>query len=157
MAARKKGRGKAKTTARKAKAARKRPAKKAPARRASPKKARPTAKAAAKRKPARPRAKPKAARPTPGLPARPAPPGERLGVVTHYFDHPCVAVVRLECGSLRIGDVIHFQGHTTDFRQTVDSLEVDHAPVNEVGPNDDFGLKVAERVREHDVVYKVRP
>src|SRR5215813_13692838 len=43
------------------------------------------------------------------------------------------------------------------FQQRVESLEVNHAPVTEVGPNDDFGLKVVEHVREHDVVYKVRP
>jgi putative protease len=77
-------------------------------------------------------------------------------VVTHYFGEPSVAILQLERGTLRIGDVIHFHGHTTDFRQTVESLEVDHAPMAEVGPKDDFGLKVAQRVREHDVVYKVQ-
>jgi putative protease len=141
---------KAKATRKRTKAVRKKPVKKAAARRASAKKAGRTAKSA------RQRARTAVIRPLPAS-ARPAPPGERLGVVTHYFDHLSVAVVRLESGSLRVGDVIHFQGHTTDFRQTVESLEVDHAPVNEVGPNDDFGLKVAERVREHDAVYKVRP
>jgi putative protease len=151
-----KGKAKAKATRSKTKAIRKKPVKKAPAHRASPKKRRPPAKSAAKRKAARPRAKPKAARPTRGLPAQPAPPGERIGVVTHYFGEPSVAILQLERGTLRIGDVIHFHGHTTDFRQTVESLEVDHAAVTEVGPKDDFGLKVVQRVREHDVVYKVR-
>jgi hypothetical protein len=47
-------------------------------------------------------------------------------------------------------------GHTTDFRQRVESLEVDHAPTTEVGPKDDFGLKVLDHAREHDVVFKVR-
>jgi hypothetical protein len=56
-----------------------------------------------------------------------------------------------------VGDVIHIRGHTTDFSQTVESLEVNHAPATEVGPNDDFGLKVVQHAREHDVVYKVRP
>ena len=46
---------------------------------------------------------------------------------------------------------------TTDLSQRVESLEVNHAPATEVGPNDDFGLKVVGHVREHDVVYKVRP
>jgi putative protease len=58
---------------------------------------------------------------------------------------------------LRVGDVIHIRGHTTDLSQRVESLEVNHAPATEVGPNDDFGLKVVGHVREHDVVYKVRP
>ena len=47
-------------------------------------------------------------------------------------------------------------GHTTDFSQRVESLEVDRRSVLEVGPNDDFGLKVADHAREHDVVFKVR-
>jgi len=54
------------------------------------------------------------------------------------------------------GDVIHIRGHTSDFTQKVESLEVNHAPVTEVGPDDDFGLKVVEHAREHDKVYKVR-
>jgi putative protease len=114
----------------------------------------------AKKKPApkkavakRPRPKPKAA-----APAAPPPPGDRIGVVTHYFGHLSVAVVKLEPGtSLRVGDNIHIKGHTSDFPQRVESLQVGHAQVEEVGPNDDFGLKVAEHAREHDVVYKVKP
>src|SRR6266480_4902469 len=142
---------------RKTRTIRKKPAKKAPVRRASPKKARPTAKTAVKPTPARPPAQPVAARPMPSLPAQLAPPGERIGVVTHYYSHLSVATLRLESGTLRVGDVIHFRGHTTDFSQSVESLEVNHAPATEVGPNDDFGLKVVQHVREHDVMYKVRP
>lgn len=153
MATRKKAKAKAKrrrAPARKPAARRKpakagkKPAKKAPVRRAPARKARPAARPAAKPRPA-------------GPPAQPAPPGERIGVVTHYFSHLSVAVVKLDSGTLRVGDTIHFRGHTTDFRQRVESLEVDHAPVTEVGPSDDFGLKVIEHTREHDVVYKVRP
>jgi len=76
--------------------------------------------------------------------------------VTHYYSHVSVAIVRLESGMLRVGDTIHIRGHTTDFSQRVQSLEVGHAPVAEVGPNDDFGLKVVAHAREGDVVYKVR-
>src|SRR6266567_3552261 len=136
---------------------RKKPAKKAPVRQASPKKARPTAKAAVKPTPASPPAQPVTATPMPSLPAQPAPPGERIGVVIHYYSHLSVATLRLESGTLRVGDVIHIRGHTTDFSQKVESLEVNHAPATEVGPNEDFGLKVVQHAREHDVVYKVRP
>jgi putative protease len=125
----------------------KKPARKAPVRRAPRKAAKPAA------RPAR------AAKPTPVSPppAQPVPPGERIGVVTHYFSHLSVAVVRLEAATLRVGDTIHIRGHTSDFSQRVESLQVEHAPAMEVGPMDDFGLKVIEPVREHDVVYKVRP
>ena len=69
---------------------------------------------------------------------------ERIGVVTHYYSHLSVATLRLESGTLRVGDVIHIRGHTTDFIQKVESLEVNHAPLTEVGPNEEFGLKVVE-------------
>jgi hypothetical protein len=168
MPTRKKAKGKTKakrkkshvtkaTIRRKTTAARKKPVKKALVRRSSPKKGMSTANAAVKPRPASPPAKPVAATPTPSLPAQPAPPGERIGVVTHYYSHLSVAILRLESGTLRVGDVIHIRGHTTDLSQRVESLEVNHAPATEVGPNDDFGLKVVGHVREHDAVYKVRP
>jgi putative protease len=146
MAARKKVKAKRRKAPAKRPAARrkpaKKPAKKTPVRRAAPKTRKPAARPAAK--------------PVPVSPAARPPPGERIGVVTHYFSHISVAVVKLEAATLRVGDTIHFRGHTTDFKQRVDSLEVNHASVPEVGPNDDFGLKVREHAREHDVVYKVK-
>jgi hypothetical protein len=150
MAARKKAKAKRRKAPAKRPAARrkpakklvKKPAKKTPIRRAAPKARKPAARPAAK--------------PVPVSPAALPPPGERIGLVTHYFSHLSVAVVKLEAATLRVGDTIHFRGHTTDFKQPVDSLQVNHAPVPEVGPNDDFGLKVREHVREHDVVYKVQ-
>lgn len=126
------------TTARKTRTVSKRTRKKAPLRGASPKKARPPV------------------RPTPTPPAEPAASEERIGVVTHYYSHLSVAAIQLERGTLRVGDVIHICGHTTDFRQKVEFLEVDHTPTTEVGPKDDFGLKVVDHAREHDVVFKVR-
>jgi hypothetical protein len=97
------------------------------------------------------------AKPT-AAPAMPAPPpGERIGVVTHYYGHLSVAVVKLDPGTtLRVGDNIHIKGHTSDFGQRVESLQIGHAPVQEVGPSDDFGMKVVDHAREHDVVYKVK-
>ena len=149
MAARKKTKAKRRKAPAKRPAARRKPAKKPvkkPAKKTTVRRAAPKA-----RKPA---ARP-AAKPAPVSPAALPPPGERIGVVTHYFSHLSVAVVKLEAATLRVGDTIHFRGHTTDFKQRVDSLQVNHAPVPEVRPNDDFGLKVREHVREHDVVYKV--
>ncbi len=149
MATRKKAKGKTKAKARKKKAparkpaARKKAAKRAPARRAPA-------------KPKKPAARRAVAKPMPAGPVVEPPPGDRIGVVTHYFSHLSVAVVKLDAGSLRVGDSIHFRGHTTDFGQRVDSLQVNHAPVAEVGRKDDFGLKVRDHVRENDVVYRVK-
>jgi hypothetical protein len=130
-------------------------AKKPSPRPAPPKKARPTAKTASKPKSVSKRA-PEAVRPSPSRPAQPGASEQRVGFVTHYYGHPSVATLRLEAGTLSVGDVVHIRGHTTDFNQKVESLEVNHAPVTEVGPNDDFGLKVVEHVRVRDIVFKVR-
>jgi hypothetical protein len=140
---------------RKTKTIRRRAAKKAPPRRATRTEAKPTAKVVVKPKRFS-QAEPKAVKPPLSSPAQ-APAGEeRIGAVAHYYSHLSVAAVRLEPGTkLRVGDVIRIRGHTTDFTQKVESLEVNHTPVTEVGPNDDFGLKVVEHAREHDVVYKV--
>ena len=133
-------------TAKKTTTATKRATKKAPLQGASRKKARPIA-----------TTKPKPVRPTPTPSAQPVPAEQRIGVVTHYYSHLSVATLQLEPGAtLRVGDAIRILGHTTDFTQRVESLEVDRKPVLEVGPNDDFGLKVVDHAREHDVVFKVR-
>ena len=102
----------------------------------------------------KPAPKPKAVKVAPP----PPPPGDRIGTVTHYYAHVSVAVVKLDPGvTLRVGDNIHIKGHTSDFGQRVDSLQIGHAQVDEVGANDDFGLKVKDHAREHDVVYRVKP
>jgi hypothetical protein len=145
-----------KTAAKKTKTIRKKGATKQPKRISPKKKTSPTAKAAVKPRPVTEPAQPEAARPAPSSAAQPAPTEERIGIVTHYYSRLSVATVRLESGTLRVGDVIHIRGHNTDFNQTVESLEVNHAAVTEVGPNDDFGLKVGEPAREHDIVFKVR-
>ena len=89
------------------------------------------------------------------LSAAVAPPGtQRVGVVTHYYSHLSVAIVQLETGSIRAGDVIHIKGHTSDFTQPVESMEIDHVHVDEVRPSQSFGLRVKEHAREHDIVYK---
>jgi hypothetical protein len=147
--------GTRKKTVKKVRSLRKKLAKKAPLRPASRRKARP-ARPAGKPRPISRRTR-EAVRPPPSRPAKPASLEQRIGIVTHYFSHLSVAVMQLEPGAtLRVGDVIHVWGHTTDFTQKVESLEVDHAPVAEVGPKDDFGVKVIEHAREHDVVFKVR-
>jgi translation elongation factor EF-1alpha len=77
-----------------------------------------------------------------------------IGRVTHFYDHLCVAVLRLN-ENLKLGDKIHILGHTTDFTQRVNSIEIEHHPVVWVKPGDDVAIKVTEPVREHDVVYRI--
>jgi putative protease len=100
--------------------------------------------------------KPAKAKPAAPKPVQTVPPGEQpIGLVIHYYSHLNVAVVKLDRGPLQVGDVVHIKGHTTDFRQVVESMQVEHASVTKAVPGDDFGLKVKDHAREHDVVYKV--
>jgi len=80
-------------------------------------------------------------------------PDQAIGRVTHYFSHLSVAGVSLT-EPLAIGDRIHIKGHTTDVVQTVESMEVEHARVERANPGDDVALKVAEHVRDHDLIYR---
>jgi putative protease len=130
----------------------------------------PAKKTTAKKKPARKTAKParrtaaaksvmtvKAAPPMKpkAAPTVPRIAEQRAGVVTHYYSHLSVAVVKLDQGALRVGDTIHIKGHTTDFQQRVESMQVEHQSIESAQVGEEFGLKVTEHVREHDVVYKV--
>ena len=80
---------------------------------------------------------------------------EKIGVVTHYFGKIGVAAVRITSGELRAGDTIHIVGHTSDFTQRVDSMQVEHETVKIARPGDTVGMKTAEHAREHDEVFKV--
>lgn len=78
----------------------------------------------------------------------------RIGKVSKYFAHPEVAAIELE-GAVKVGDTIHIKGHTTDFEQKIESMEIENEPIKEAKPGDSIGVKVMERVRPNDLVYKV--
>lgn len=80
---------------------------------------------------------------------------KKVGLVMKYFGKIGVAAIQLSEGSLKVGDQIHIVGHTTDITQTVDSMQIENASVQEAGPGADIGIKVKDKVREHDTVYKV--
>jgi putative protease len=82
---------------------------------------------------------------------------QKIGVITHYFGKIGVAAVMITDGELKVGDTIRVKGHTSDFTQTVDSMQVEHASVEVARKGDEIGLKAAEYAREHDAVYKVMP
>jgi len=80
---------------------------------------------------------------------------KKIGEVIKFFGKIGVVAIRLSEGSLKVGDTIHIVGHTTDFTQSVDSMQIENKNVQEAGPGADIGIKVKGRAREHDVVYKV--
>ncbi|MBS3795131.1 MAG: translation elongation factor-like protein [Candidatus Thorarchaeota archaeon] len=78
----------------------------------------------------------------------------KIGEVTHYFTNIDVAAIELE-DELNVGDTIRIKGHTTDFEQKIDSMEVDRDPVETGKPGQEIAIKVKNRVREHDEVFLV--
>jgi sRNA-binding protein len=77
-----------------------------------------------------------------------------IGLVTHYFPHVQAAVVKLKA-PLTVGDSIKIKGHTTDFTQTINSIQMDHVSITEAKKGMEIGLQVASRVRQHDRVIKI--
>lgn len=77
-----------------------------------------------------------------------------IGRVTHYFGNISVAAIELT-GDLRVGDTIRVKGHTSDFTQTVDSIQIEHKAVEGAGAGQTVGIRVLEHARPHDLVYKV--
>lgn len=81
----------------------------------------------------------------------------QVGRVSRYFGKAGVAAVEIQTGDLKIGDTIHIRGKTTDFSQVVESMQLEHEVIQAAAPGQLVGIKVQERVREHDLVYKVVP
>ena len=80
-----------------------------------------------------------------------------IGQVTHYFGKAKVAAIKITYGKLHVGDTIHFVGHTSDFTQELESMQVDRTPVESAKVGDEVGVQVVEHAREHDEVYRVLP
>jgi len=80
---------------------------------------------------------------------------EQVAVIVKFFAKPSVAALEVTSGSLNTGDVLRYKGHTTDFTEKVISMELDNQAVETAKVGDLVGIKVKERVRENDKVYKV--
>jgi translation elongation factor EF-1alpha len=79
---------------------------------------------------------------------------QRIGIVNHYYDKIGVAALVLE-SELAVGDIIHIKGHTTDFAQKIESIQIENKNVERAKEGDNIGIKIKEHAKEHDVVYKV--
>ncbi|MEF8848399.1 MAG: EF-Tu/IF-2/RF-3 family GTPase [Candidatus Thermoplasmatota archaeon] len=82
---------------------------------------------------------------------------KKIGEIEHFFTNVSVAAVKMTDGELKVGDRIHIIGAHTDFEQEVKSMEIDREPVEKVETGDEVGIKVKDRVRENDHVYKIIP
>ena len=80
--------------------------------------------------------------------------GKEIGKVTHYFTNIGVAVIELS-GGLKEGDKIRIKGATSDFKQKVASMQIEHEKIEEAKSGQSIGMKVKDHAREGDAVYKV--
>lgn len=78
-----------------------------------------------------------------------------VGKIVKFFAKPGVAAIEITDGTLLVGDRIRVKGHTTDFEDIITSMQEENKPVEKAVPGQMIGIRVKERVREHDAVYKV--
>lgn len=80
--------------------------------------------------------------------------GKQIGQVTHFYGRISVAIIALT-DTIRVGDTVHFLGHSTDFQQEVGSLQIEHAPVEAAGAGQEVAMKVDQRVRPPARVFSI--
>ncbi len=80
---------------------------------------------------------------------------ELVGKITHYFGKIKVGIIEITKAGLAVGDKIHVKGSTTDFEEEVKSMQIEHEKVEKAKKGDVIGLKIKEKVREGDEVYKI--
>jgi putative protease len=81
-----------------------------------------------------------------------APKEKKVGEIAHYFGKIMVAAIKVKA-EIKVGDTLHIKGHTTDFEQVVDSMQMEHQSVPNAKKGDDIGIKVKDHVREGDEVF----
>jgi hypothetical protein len=80
--------------------------------------------------------------------------GERIGEVTHYYHKISVAVIKVS-QDLKVGEMVHFLGRHTDFQQEIASMQIEHEAVTEVEAGGEVAVKVIQRVRRGDSVFRL--
>lgn len=78
-----------------------------------------------------------------------------VGRVDKFFAKPSVAAIEITAEGFKVGDTLAYRGHTTDFEDVVKSIEINNQAVEQAKPGDMVGVKIPERVRPNDKVYKI--
>ncbi|MDD8019717.1 MAG: hypothetical protein PHU81_00825 [Acidobacteriota bacterium] len=78
-----------------------------------------------------------------------------IGRISHYFSKIQVGVARITGDRLRVGDIVHIKGRSSDFFQKIESMQIEHLPVEEAGAGEEVAFKVDLPVRENDVIFRV--
>ena len=82
---------------------------------------------------------------------------EKIGEIVKFFAKPSVAAIKITAGEVKVGDTLKYVGHTTSFENLVESMEVNNAKVQKDVAGDYIGVKVSDRCRPGDEVFKVIP
>ncbi|HNQ01320.1 MAG TPA: hypothetical protein PLQ15_10570 [Syntrophales bacterium] len=82
---------------------------------------------------------------------------EKVGEIVKFFAKPSVAAIKVTAGEVKVGDTLKYVGHTTNFENVVESMEVNNAKVEKAVVGDYIGVKVSDRCRPGDEVFKVIP
>ena len=85
-----------------------------------------------------------------------SPAEELVGTIIHFFPHVKAGVVKIKKGPISLGDSLHIKGHTTDFIQKINSMQIDRVPIKSAPKGKEIGIQVKSRVRHGDKVYKVK-
>lgn len=80
---------------------------------------------------------------------------KEIGFVEHFFGHLSVAAIKVTAGVLKVGDTVHIKGHTTDFTEKIEMMQLEHKDVPSAKAGDDIGVKMVGKCRDHDKVYLV--
>jgi len=81
-------------------------------------------------------------------------PEKEIGIIEHYYGHISVGIIKLADG-LKVGEQIHVKGGSSDFTQIVSSMQIEHVNLSEAKVGDAIGIKIEQKVRPGDKVYKV--
>ena len=78
-----------------------------------------------------------------------------IGKVSNYFSNISVASFEIESGKLKVGDSVHIKGNTTDFTDSVESIQMEHQEIETAKKGDDIGIKVSQKVRSGDKIFVI--
>ena len=80
---------------------------------------------------------------------------QEIGYVSKYFGQISVAAIEITAGKLSVGDTIHIKGHTTDLKEEIKSMQIDHDAVESAKKGDSIGVQVSDKTRRKDKVFKL--
>jgi U32 family peptidase len=79
---------------------------------------------------------------------------KKVGKVFAYFEKIGVAAVKITDDYIEIGESIRFRGPNTDFKQEIESMQIDKKEVDYIEAGKSVGIQVSQKVEKGDEIYK---